>query len=75
MYFNLKSTVVTTKKSRKKYQQEILQKALNAEEKSKITARESFFLTRFPYLQNSSYEHLLHQIKDEQDEGNFHGQF
>lgn len=61
--------VVTASKSRKKHQQEIIHKALQADQMNKKIARENFFFTNLAYLQLASYEPFLHQSKEEQDEG------
>jgi hypothetical protein len=36
---------------------------------NKKTAREKFFFTNLNYLQSASFEPLMHQIKDETEEG------
>jgi hypothetical protein len=61
--------VVTTSKSRKKYQQEVLSKALHAEEKNKRLARETYNITTTAYIHSASFEPLLHQNRDDQTEG------
>lgn len=60
---------MTASKSRKKHQQEIMQRAIQAEELNKKSAREKFFFTNLNYLQCASYEPLMHQTKEEQEEG------
>ncbi len=69
MKMMLQKAVVTASKSRKKHQQEIIQRALEADELNKKIAREKFLLTSFNYLQSASYEPLMHQTKDEPEEG------
>ena len=40
-----------------------------AEETSKRVARENFALSTVPMLQSASFEPLLHQSRDEEEEG------
>ncbi|CAF3810181.1 unnamed protein product, partial [Didymodactylos carnosus] len=60
--------VVTASKTRKKHQQELLHTALLAEETSKRVARENFAMSNVPILQSASFEPLLHQQRDEDEE-------
>ncbi len=60
---------MTASKSRKKHQQEIIQKALQADEVNRKKAREKFKITDIAYLQSASYEPFLHQTKEEPEEG------
>ncbi|CAF0812442.1 unnamed protein product, partial [Didymodactylos carnosus] len=60
--------VVTASKTRKKHQQELLHTALLAEETSKRVARENFAMTNVPILQSASFEPLLYQQRDEDEE-------
>ncbi|CAF0895311.1 unnamed protein product [Rotaria sp. Silwood1] len=61
--------VVTASKTRKKHQQELIHSALMAEETSKRVARENFAMSTVPMLQSASFEPLLHQPRDEEEEG------
>ncbi|CAF3737280.1 unnamed protein product, partial [Adineta steineri] len=61
--------VVTASKTRKKHQQELIHSALMAEETSKRVARENFAMSTVPILQSASFEPLLHQPRDEEEEG------
>ncbi|UJR28934.1 hypothetical protein I4U23_010152 [Adineta vaga] len=61
--------VVTASKTRKKHQQELIHSALMAEETSKRVARENFTMSTVPMLQSASFEPLLHQPRDEEEEG------
>jgi protein unc-80 len=61
--------VVTASKSRKKHQQEILFKAMQADQLNKKIERENFKFTNINYLQHASYEPFLHQSKEEQEDG------
>lgn len=61
--------VVTASKSRKKHQQEILHKALEADKMNKRVARELFNFSDLNYLHNASFEPFLYQSKEEVEEG------
>ena len=61
--------VVTASKSRKKHQQEILHKALEADKMNKRMAREMYNFSDLNYLQHASFEPLMHQSKEEAEEG------
>ncbi|CAF3522158.1 unnamed protein product [Rotaria socialis] len=61
--------VVTASKTRKKHQQELIHSALMAEETSKRVARENFAMSTVSMLQSASFEPLLHQPRDEEEEG------
>lgn len=61
--------VVTASKSRKKHQQEILHKALEADKMNKRMAREMYNFTDLNYLQHASIEPFMHQSKEENEEG------
>ncbi|CAF0857757.1 unnamed protein product [Adineta steineri] len=61
--------VMTTSKTRKKHQQEFLHLALMTEETSKRVARENFIISTVPILPAASFEPLLHQTRDEEEEG------
>lgn len=61
--------MVTTSKTRKKHQQESLHNALMTEEISKQVARENFDISSVAMLQSASFEPLLHQSKEDEDEG------
>lgn len=65
----VKRAVVTASKSRKKHQQEVVYKAFQADIISRKTARESFKFTNLGYLQHAAYEPLMHQPKEENDDG------
>lgn len=62
--------VVTASKSRKKHQQEIIHRALEADQLNKRIARENFNFTNLGYLQYASFEPFLYQSKEEPEEGN-----
>ena len=62
---------MTASKSRKKHQQEIIYKALEADQLSKKTARENFNFTNLNYLHYASFEPFLFQSKEETEEGKF----
>ena len=61
--------MVTASKTRKKHQQELIHAALMAEETSKRVARENFAISTVPMLQLASFEPLLHQPRDDEEEG------
>ncbi|CAF1372114.1 unnamed protein product [Adineta ricciae] len=61
--------VVTTSKTRKKHQQEFIHLALMREENSKRVARENFIMSFVSMLQAASFEPLLHQSREEDEEG------
>jgi hypothetical protein len=61
--------VVTASKTRKKHHQELIHTALMAEETSKRAARENFTMSTVPMLQLASFEPLLHQPREEEEEG------
>lgn len=65
---------MTASKSRKKHQQEIMQRAIQADEMNKKVAREKFYFTNLNYLQSASYEPLMHQTKEDTDEGKLSNQ-
>ncbi len=67
--FNIQRAVVTTSKTRKKHQQEFIHSALMTEEISKRVARENFTMSTVSMLQAASFEPLLHQSRDEDEEG------
>ncbi|CAF3405487.1 unnamed protein product [Rotaria sp. Silwood1] len=60
--------VVTTSKTRKKHQQELLHSALMTEEISKRVARENFSMSIVSMLQAASFEPLLYQLRDDEEE-------
>ena len=60
---------MTASKSRKKHHQEIVFKALQVDQINRKKARESFCFTNLNYLQHASYEPLMHQPKEEPEEG------
>lgn len=60
---------MTASKTRKKHQQELIHSALMAEETSKRVARENFTISNVQMLQMASFEPLLHQPRDEEEEG------
>jgi hypothetical protein len=60
---------VTASKSRKKHQQEIYYKALEADQLNKKAAREKFNFTNLNYLHYASFEPFLFQSKEEPEEG------
>ncbi|CAF3808214.1 unnamed protein product [Rotaria magnacalcarata] len=60
--------VVTTSKTRKKHQQELIHSALMTEEISKRVARENFVMSTVPMLEEASFEPLLHLSKGDEDE-------
>ncbi|UJR20708.1 hypothetical protein I4U23_023829 [Adineta vaga] len=61
--------VVTTSKTRKKHQQEFIHSALMREEISKRVARENFTMSSVSILQAASFEPLLHQSREEDEDG------
>lgn len=61
--------MVTTSKTRKKHQQEFIHSALMRQEISKRVARENFIMSSVSMLQAASFEPLLHQSKEEEEEG------
>jgi hypothetical protein len=63
--------MVTTSKTRKKHQQEVIHSALMTEEIGKQKARENCAMSTVSMLQAASFEPLLYQSKDEEDEGSF----
>ena len=64
-------TVVTATNTRRKQQQEMLHKALEAKENSLRTAREAFLLSDVNVLGTAAYEPALHNAAEqEHDEGN-----
>ncbi|CAF3964235.1 unnamed protein product, partial [Rotaria sp. Silwood2] len=60
--------VVTTSKTRKKHQQELIHSALMTEEISKRVARENFSMSIVSMLRAASFEPLLHQSRDDEEE-------
>ena len=63
-------TVVTATNTRRKQQQEMLHKALEAKENSLRTAREAFLLSDVNVLGTAAYEPALHNAAEqEHDEG------
>ena len=60
---------MTTSKTRKKHQQELIHSALMTEEISKRVARENFTMSTVSMLQAASFEPILHQSRDEDEEG------
>ena len=61
--------MVTTSKTRKKHQQEFIHLALMKEENNKRVARENFIMSSVSMLQAASFEPLLHQSREEDEEG------
>ena len=61
--------VVTASKSRQKHQQELIHTALMTHEISRRVARENFGISVVSILNAASFEPLLHQSKDDEDEG------
>ncbi|CAF4414152.1 unnamed protein product [Rotaria socialis] len=60
--------VVTTSKTRKRHQQELIHSALMTEDISKRVARENFAISIVPMLEGASFEPLLNLSEDEEDE-------
>lgn len=62
---------MTATKSRQKHQQQMIHSALMTEQISKRVARENFALSTVAVVQAASFEALLHQSKEEEDERQF----